>query len=86
MGNLPGPSTAPPPPAAKDDRPSAEPGPREPDARYVVAPEEVMQPDRTPFARLSLDEVVIRTVAFSAVLVAIFVGLLVLAGFLFGLW
>jgi len=54
--------------------------------RIVVRPEDVLQPDRRPWARLTLEGVVARAVLFSAVLVTAF--LLIVAGGakLLGLW
>ena len=59
---------------------------REDVRRIEVAPEEVLQPDRRPWARLSLDQVVLRTMLISAVAVAATLGVIAGIGKLAGWW
>jgi hypothetical protein len=51
-----------------------------------VRPEDVLQPDRRPWRRLSLDGVVVRLIALSALVVAVLLGIMAGVGRLLGLW
>jgi hypothetical protein len=54
--------------------------------RIEVRPEDVLQPDRRPWRRLSLDGVVVRLIALSALVVAVLLGIMAGVGRLLGLW
>jgi hypothetical protein len=57
------------------------------EVRHVdVSPEEVLQPDRRPWARLSLDQVVLRSMMISAAAVAGALAVIAGIGKLAGWW
>ena len=66
--------------------PANDPGGPEDVTHIDVKPEEVLQPDRRPWARLSLDQVVVRTLLISTVAVALTLGVIALVTKLAGIW
>ncbi len=66
--------------------PANDPGGPDAPRRIEVAPEEVLQPDRRPWARLSLDQVVARTMLISTAAVAATLAMIALLTKLAGIW
>lgn len=83
-GGAPGSGPPAPRPAAGSDAKGDGPAP---DVRRIeVRPDQVLQPDRRPWARLSLDQVVVRAMAVSGAVIALFLALAAGAAKLIGLW
>lgn len=76
-------STSPLPAPPPDESPSH----RDPEVRHIdVRPDQVLQPDKRPWARLTLEGVVVRVVGLSAAVVATFLVGAALAAKLLRLW
>lgn len=54
--------------------------------RYVIRPDQVLQPDRRPWARLTLEQVVVKMVLISAAAIALFLIFVAAVARLLGLW
>lgn len=53
---------------------------------YVIRPDQVLQPDRRPWARLTLEQVVVKMVLISAAAIALFLIFVAAVARLLGLW